>query len=428
MNSRLFIVISLALNVALGALVVRWATTPAAPAAVPRIPRLAPVTTAPIAPAAETNAPLAPPPSVDAAFHWSELAADDLKVYRDNLRAVGCPEATVRDIILAEINERFRQKRKTLLADAQQRFWSVAARGEKALETEWEEPLKKLDEERTQLIAAVLGEDHEDEQNARTSQTKRLEREYAWLPEDKRAQLVALGVRYQQQVDDYWKVIREHGPDYRPTEAESQRIGQMQKAFEAARKELLGPEASAEFQLRASNTANWAAQLDGFDVTEAEWRAVGRLRLQYDEALKSVPEHEMTLEDPERQRAAARTRNELHDALESTIHSTLGDARYEEYQLARNHDLQQTRRITERYGLPESVARETYQVQRAAAAEADQVRKSPDLSAEARLAQLAAIRKETERTLAETLGGKVFSTYQEYHGDWLNQLGQLPEE
>jgi hypothetical protein len=136
----------------------------------------------------------------------------------------------------------------------------------------------------------------------------------------------------------------------------------------------------------------------------------------------------MTLEDPERQSVAARTRKELRDALESSIHTTLGDARYEEYQLAKNHDLRQTRRITERYGLPESVARETYQVQRAAAAEADQVRKSPDLSAETRLAQLAAIRQETERTLAETLGGKVFSTYQEYHGDWLKQLEQLPEE
>ena len=49
-------------------------------------------------------------------------------------------------------------------------------------------------------------------------------------------------------------------------------------------------------------------------------------------------------------------------------------------------------------------------------------------SALPRASALAAIRQETERVLTTTLGARVFSTYQEYHGDWIKQLDQKPEE
>ena len=39
-----------------------------------------------------------------------------------------------------------------------------------------------------------------------------------------------------------------------------------------------------------------------------------------------------------------------------------------------------------------------------------------------------AIRQETEHVLTTTLGARVFSTYQEYHGDWIKQLDQKLEE
>lgn len=427
MNARLLIVISLALNVVLGGWLVRRATS-AAPAPVPRIPRL-PIVTEP-APGVpgETNIATATPQIIDADFHWSELVAEDFKLYRDHLRAVGCPEATVRDIILSEIDEHFLQRRKALLADAQRRFWEVASRGERAIKKEWEEPLDKLSDARKQLITDVLGEDPEDEQRIKANQTSRLERDYYWLPEEKRAQLVALETRHQQQVEDYWKEMREHGPDYRPNETESKRLDQMQKDFETARKELLGPEAYDEFRLRHSNAGGWAGRLEAFDITEAEWRAVAKLRMKYDEAIEQKPEPELTSDDAAQKLAAARRRSELNSALEDSIKQTLGEARYDEYRLAQDHDLQETRRITQRYGLSEDVTRQAHQMQRTAMAEAAQIRKNPSLSAEARQAQLAAVRQETERALAETLGGRVFSTYQEYHGAWLPRLEEIPGE
>jgi hypothetical protein len=55
---------------------------------------------------------------------------------------------------------------------------------------------------------------------------------------------------------------------------------------------------------------------------------------------------------------------------------------------------------------------------------ADQVRASSNLSSESQQSTLNAIRSETEQTLSQLLGPGVFSTYQEYGGDWAEGLNQ----
>ena len=45
------------------------------------------------------------------AFHWGQLESSDYREYIANLRAIGCPEATVRDIIFADVRSYFFQRR-----------------------------------------------------------------------------------------------------------------------------------------------------------------------------------------------------------------------------------------------------------------------------------------------------------------------------
>ena len=47
---------------------------------------------------------IAPPPNPPRSFNWSDLASPDLRIYAQNLRRAGCPEQTIRDIMLAEVN------------------------------------------------------------------------------------------------------------------------------------------------------------------------------------------------------------------------------------------------------------------------------------------------------------------------------------
>ena len=182
----------------------------------------------------------------------------------------------------------------------------------------------------------------------------------------------------------------------------------------AARKRLLSPEELAEYDLRNSGAARWASWLPGFEATEDEWRAVAKSRRDYDEALAKKPDDEI--------------KQQLETAWQQQLQTTLGTNRYAQYETASDDAYQATRRITARYGLPDALAKEVSALQKTAQAAATRLRQDSSLSAEARAVALAAIQQETQAALAAQLGQNVFTTYQKYHGDWLEQMNQPPED
>jgi hypothetical protein len=97
---------SVTLNVLLlGALVMTWGDRRATKQ-VTAEPKSAPVKQAVTA-----QTPAAPPqPAKAAPFRWQQLDAPDFPTFVKNLRAIGCPEPTLRDIIEGELREIYAQK------------------------------------------------------------------------------------------------------------------------------------------------------------------------------------------------------------------------------------------------------------------------------------------------------------------------------
>jgi len=369
----------------------------------------------------ETNSVMATNVPDAERFSWGQIASDDFKIYRDRLRAVGCPDETVRDIITAEIAEKFRPRRVEIIRNVQVRYWEITVQGKKAFE-EWESALDKLDIEQEALIEEVLGKDA-DERTEQEGLTHYWERSYAWLPADKQKVLIDLELESQKRTRAIWAEVGKR-QDQVATDEEQQKIKALEDELAAARQRLLSPEEYLEYRLRNSHAGNWPSRLGGFEATEAEWRAVAQLKLEYDEALQKIAPD---LDETSRKTTAG-PHSQMQRELDAAMKSALGATRFAEYQLAANSDYQQTRRITERYQLPESLARQAYELQRTAEAHAESARTDASLSDEARNRALIAIRQETERALTGTLGTKVFNTYQEYHGNWLKQLDQTPGE
>src|SRR5438132_919174 len=88
-------------------------------------------------------------------FSWREVESRDYPTYIANLRDIGCPEQTIRDIIIADVNALFAQKRATEMVTAESQWWRsepdpavVQAAADKA---------KALDEERRVLLTRLLG-------------------------------------------------------------------------------------------------------------------------------------------------------------------------------------------------------------------------------------------------------------------------------
>jgi len=55
-----------------------------------------------------------PAPQAPAKFNWRQLESEDFSTYIANLRAVGCPEQTVRSIVTAEVAAQFEEERQAI--------------------------------------------------------------------------------------------------------------------------------------------------------------------------------------------------------------------------------------------------------------------------------------------------------------------------
>src|SRR6185503_2879227 len=104
MDRRTAIILSLGLNLAL-AVAACWLARKQ-PASAPET-----LVTEAITNRAEQGAEavrLHPPPAeTSARMHWNMVESKDYPVYIGNLRAIGCPEPTIRDIIYADVSELF---------------------------------------------------------------------------------------------------------------------------------------------------------------------------------------------------------------------------------------------------------------------------------------------------------------------------------
>jgi hypothetical protein len=280
--------------------------------------------------------------------------------------------------------------------------------------SEWGQTLTALAAERRRLITEVLGPDALAAEVAQQTWRTTLEQQRSWLPAEKREQLIDLEEKYQQRLVE-WDANLGLRPYGLSTAEDGNSLQEWQKEFDEAKQQLLTPEELDELHLRESDAAEWAGNLPGFDATEDEWRAMTRLRSERDENHSQLgPE----LSDEDR---TAR-QNELQANFEQGLKGTLGPDRFAQYELANNGEFQAVRNITQRYGLPDSIAASAYEIEQTAQAQARQVADDANLPPEARQATLLAIRQETERSLGELLNSRVFSTYKEYHGDWLKEL------
>lgn len=92
-------------------------------------------------------------------FQWSQLDSSDYHIYVKNLRAIGCPEPTVRAIVTTDVDsiyEIFEDQLEQKLAEAETGSWSNQLSGYSS-ETALKEALQKLPAEKTAKIADLLG-------------------------------------------------------------------------------------------------------------------------------------------------------------------------------------------------------------------------------------------------------------------------------
>lgn len=324
---------------------------------------------------------------------WEMVESGDYKEYIANLRAIGCPDETIRDIIVADVNKLYDRKKKEIRSEKKFEYWKGGNAFMGAVDTELLKKLRALDEEKNSVLRALgITPDAKTEM---AQVMNPLDAMMDFLPEEKKARLMKIMSDMQSKV---MEANKDGGNDM-------EAMGKAMKDMEKAIKGVLTPEEYLDYQLRFSMTANMMRnQTAGFDPSEEEFMKVFKLRESFDSEFSPMTRGSETDEQRKAREAAEKK-------LKEDIKSSLGEQRYADYERAQDWNFQQIQRAAKKADLGTTEAVKVYDMKKIAEQEASKVRNNPDLTPEQRSEALRGIQQQTESSIKSVLGEKGWDQY-----------------
>jgi hypothetical protein len=308
---------------------------------------------------------------------WQEVESPDYPTYITNLRSIGCPEQTIRDIIIADVNALYARKRATAtdLVTPEQQWWR--SESDTNVLQAASEKIRALDDERKNLLARLLGSNWEsgDMMNLPRPSHPGVALDgplLGSLPADAKQAIQEINARSDARLLAYLDNQRQQGKGSDPVELAKLR---QQTRDELAR--VLPPAPLEEYLLRYSQYANNLradfGELRFFDPTPDEFRAVFRATDGIDQQLQLLANSTDA--------SSIQARQNLQAQRENALKLALGPARYSEYQLMHDPLYRDAVAAADEAGTPEA-ARAIYQVKLAAAATQESINADSNLTAE----------------------------------------------
>ena len=319
---------------------------------------------------------------------WETVEASSYLDYIDNLRRIGCPEETIRDIILADVNKLYKAKRREVGEQKKFEYWKGNSTFGMGMDKENIEANRELNAERDELLKQLGIE------SSLASEVSQMlnpfERMLGFLPEQKQVAVL-------KEMQGMQTRIAELSDD---GELDMEMVQQAQREMEQSIKGMLSEEEYTNYLLRMSGTANqMRSQIAGFDPTEDEFLSVFELKHAFDDEYGSQYGRP-TAETAEHRELRKNAKIELNDQ----IRGALGDERYTDYERAQDYQFQQIHRSLKKADLGTGEAIQVYDMQKDAQNAARQLRENQALNDAERRERLLLIRNETESAIQQVVG------------------------
>ncbi|HMP82565.1 MAG TPA: hypothetical protein PKA41_07645 [Verrucomicrobiota bacterium] len=342
-------------------------------------------------------------------FNWATVEAEDYKQYIANLRAIGCPEETIADIIIADVNKLYGARMAALrTAGVDFKFWQVENRDTRTADRERQAQIRELEREKRDLIKELLGIDLDQELARWEGREDADAWRYGFLSAEKQEQVRALRDKYR----DLERALRAEGggPETRA------KMLALRTEQEAEMARLLTPAEYQEYQLRNSFTArNMRENLGLFEPTESEFREIFALRKSFDDQYGGF----MGGGGDEATREARRA---AEQQLQEQLKAMLGEQRYKEYQMAQDNRYRDIYNYAQQNNLSDAAAQQVYDIRVAAEAERNRLRNNSNLTPEQREVELAKLALSTSQALSTVMGADASKNYVEGDGRWVTRL------
>jgi hypothetical protein len=308
-------------------------------------------------PVAQTNviaaAPAAPKPVFTAKkFNWQDVEADAYRAYIESLRGVGCPDDKIRTIVLADVNELFDKKRTREAVQHDMQWWRAEALNA-ALVNVLQERGRALEEERTALIARLLGQEAADAEKSETlvwSSVQLSGPVLGSLPPKTHNEVQEICARSMERHQTYfWSRVNEGQP------MNQVEMARLREQTRADLRKVLNDDQVEEFVLRYShNAARLRDELRGFEPTPEEFRKIFRVT--------DPLEHQMQMEFGGIEAMSEKQRERFDRQRDEAIRDALTPQRYQAYSLTKDPLYRQAQMVALQYGAPPKAILPIYQM------------------------------------------------------------------
>ena len=383
---RSVLLVSLVLNVALAIALVTWLAY--SPDTKPRIVR--PVNAAAVNSnrfnIVKTNLLIRP-----RTFTWQEVESVDYATYVQNLRELGMPESTIRDLIVADIDQLFAKRKRDEEAKQDIEWWRSSPSYE--AQSNALARVNSIENERNALLTKLLGENWNKGRNEQQPPLLALTGPVlGTLSDEVKGSLQDAAARSRDRVSAY--VAEQEAKGQQPSPAELARIREETRQQLAA---ILNPQQLEEFLLRYSENANrLRRELTGFNATPEEFRSIFRAV----DAIDREIQLRYSGDDPASQRA----RQNLEQQRLAAIRNVVGAERFAAYQTSQDPAFHEALASAQQAGGNDETALALYEIQKATADEFNRIRNDTTLTDAQKQQQLREAMTEQQRARAIVLG------------------------
>ncbi len=197
-------------------------------------------------------------------FDWRKVESEDYRQYVANLRAIGCPEKTLRDIIMADVTDLFRQRARSSSSNRFE-YWKPGLLGN-AFDEKRMAQQKEQAKERREILAGLLGESYSEKSDPAAGQIMSPMEQMTgeFLSPEKQASMKALEVKYAGRM---LQAAKEEGGE------NGDAMRKVMTDKDAEMLSVLSPEEKYEYELRLSQPAILLRMnMGAFEPTETEFR------------------------------------------------------------------------------------------------------------------------------------------------------------
>ena len=321
-------------------------------------------------------------------FTWSEIESADFPTYIKNLRDIGCPERTIRDIIVAEVDDLFSERITKELNLPEQKWWLPDPDME-VLQAGMDQ-VRALQSEKEQLLTQLLGPGWQDQLSNIAAASIRFDGPVlSNISPEAKSSVERIEANARRASSEMTQSARAEGREV--TTQERARFRQETRRELAA---VLNPQQLEEYLLRYSQTADeMREQLRGFGANADEFRRIFQAQDQFDQQLATLGDDS----------ASATRRTELTLIRDEAVRQAIGSDRFALYQASQNPLFRQAQEQAEQSGAPAEKVLPIFRVNQAVAEEIARIQTDGSLSEDQRRIALVTVQQQQQNSIQRIL-------------------------